>query len=92
MNQKCASPTSQCQCKNGFIPNVLGDCRDIDECETDTHSCSNSSVCVNRQGTYDCLETSTETTEFPTSSIKTSTARKAQTTTASTTTTLTTPT
>ena len=81
-NQKCFSSTTQCECENGFVPNAVGDCRDIDECATDTHSCSDSSTCVNKEGSFECSDTksksfiasnSTSTTSLVTTSVKPST-------------------
>ena len=56
MNQKCFSLTTPCQCIDGFGLNVAGDCKDNDECMTDSENCSNNSTCVNTEGSYRCQE------------------------------------
>ena len=91
--------TTQCQCKDGFVSNVARDCFDIDECTLSTHSCSNSSTCINIEGAYKCFEPSTtppsttsETTSITTTRLTTTAIQTTLTTTTSTTTTSTTTT
>ena len=64
MNQKCFSLTTPCQCNDGFGLNVAGDCKDIDECATDSDTCSNSSTCINTEGSYQCHKNTTEKATF----------------------------
>ena len=52
-----------CECKFGFVSNAVGYCLDVDECATESHSCSNNASCVNKEGTYECFEASTWKTE-----------------------------
>ena len=56
--KKCFSLTTQCQCREGFTTNVIGDCEDIDECADKSHSCRDNS-CVNKEGTFECYNSST---------------------------------
>ena len=82
MNQKCFSLTTPCQCDDGFGLNVAGDCKDIDECATDSESCSNNSTCINTEGSYQCFRNTTEETTLPiTSTMETTTSSPATTTT-----------
>ena len=62
MNEKCVSLTTrECECKNGFSPNVFGDCVDVDECVFSSYFCPNRSKCVNKKGSYVCLTTTAST-------------------------------
>ena len=60
------------------MANAVGRCRDVDECETDSHSCSNDSVCVNGQGTYHCSEIVTETSPITSFTESSSTSKTTQ--------------
>ena len=56
MNEKCVSLTTrECQCKDGFSPNIFDDCVDIDECALASHSCFNNSECINTEGSFECV-------------------------------------
>ncbi|ESN96401.1 hypothetical protein HELRODRAFT_163462 [Helobdella robusta] len=48
--------TAECYCREGFkILSYNENCKDIDECKADTHSCSlDSTVCVNTIGSFQC--------------------------------------
>ena len=61
MNEKCVSPTTrECTCKDGFSPNVFGDCVDVDECAFSSYFCPKGSKCVNKKGSYVCSKTAIE--------------------------------
>ena len=46
-NQKCVSATSsKCECIDGFMSNVLGHCKDVDECDDKT-PCDVNADCIN---------------------------------------------
>ena len=73
LNQKCQSPTTQCRCKSGFSSDRVGTCRDIDECETESHKCLLGMNCSNVVGSYECVENSTGFAILSTTSSETST-------------------
>ncbi|KAK3405191.1 hypothetical protein EUGRSUZ_K01441 [Eucalyptus grandis] len=54
-----AMPFLQCSCRGGFTgnPYIKYGCEDVDECKGPTDPCPGRK-CVNRQGSYDCVERS----------------------------------
>ena len=93
-NKQCVTPTTrECECKNGFSPNVFGDCIDIDECALFVHSCSGTSECINEEGSYKCFDPfAKQSVSTSTSAIETKVTSASTTTSTSTTTTTTTTT
>lgn len=52
-NAECTpSNPPQCLCKAGFTGNPLSGCEDLDECIF--NPCKQGSICLNKQGTYEC--------------------------------------
>ncbi|KAF8007305.1 hypothetical protein BT93_K1337 [Corymbia citriodora subsp. variegata] len=53
-----AMPFLQCSCQRGFTgnPYIKYGCEDIDECEDLTNNRCSGRKCVNRRGSYDCVE------------------------------------
>ncbi|XP_010788809.1 fibulin-5-like, partial [Notothenia coriiceps] len=45
---------STAQCILGYAAAEHGSCHDIDECETNTHHCNPTQVCINTEGGYTC--------------------------------------
>lgn len=56
MVQHSAPHSSQCICKNGFLPSSQDQqsCGDIDECADQTHICDANALCSNSPGGYEC--------------------------------------
>ncbi|KAK3405193.1 hypothetical protein EUGRSUZ_K01444 [Eucalyptus grandis] len=51
-------PFLQCSCRGGFTgnPYIKSACEDVDECKGPTDPCPGRRKCVNRQGSYDCVD------------------------------------
>ncbi|XP_038158668.1 fibulin-5 [Cyprinodon tularosa] len=46
--------TNRVLCTLGYAPATDGTCNDIDECETNSHHCNPTQVCINTAGGYTC--------------------------------------
>ena len=59
MNAKCTdlTPGFRCDCNTGYDGSGFsGECRDLDECDLNTHSCDDESqICKNTEASYTCL-------------------------------------
>ncbi|KAL3715484.1 hypothetical protein ACJRO7_007248 [Eucalyptus globulus] len=53
-----AMPFLQCSCRRGFTgnPYIKYGCEDVDECKGPTDPCPGRRKCVNRRGSYDCVD------------------------------------
>ena len=53
-NKQCVSLTKMdCECREGFLLNTIGNCSDIDECSA-VNDCDEHAECVNLAGSYAC--------------------------------------
>lgn len=54
---KDADERHSCLCYHGYqLKDDLITCIDLDECAEQLHNCTENTICVNREGSYDCFE------------------------------------